>query len=720
MSFLTHFLDTTPHFAHAIEQIERQLKTTKAKNAKRLHQLVQLSYCYAHVQLQKGVAVAEEAIELAETICNKTMKANALCAKAMNEFRIGYISRAHVCAQQALSIFEKINDEEGKCDACFQLGVMPYVSNGPSDTSFYLTKTCKGYAALGNTTGVYLVQIQQTLPLFLSAKFEEGEREIKKIIKVLSFPHQKHLLCFAHMQLAIGMHLKQNILQCMQALLDWQKLAEVNGNFHDYCMTKAMLPDCYRLQKINKRAMEACLESIECCDKLGSIHGHSTVAIVMANICLGQAQYTDAFFYIKKSIAATLEIDDEYKYLMSLNIMGEIYLKSGQVTKARETFQIVQQEAKLKDYRLHLMAAHRHLAELAYQRGEYDQALFEFKILCDNANNSGHWNIQDNGNYAFSIAKASNIAMQKVGLNPEDRNILRHHYLERYLQLAQMQQIEREEAKALNSLGVYYEETNDLNTAIQFHKKYSQLYEKIVTEENTKSMNSLRLKYETEKKEQEIILLKKESEQALLNERFRISRELHDDIGSTLGSISIYSEVAKNRLKKNENAEEAIIKIGNTSRELIDKINDIVWSMNPDNESFEQLKNRVQVFAALILTPHEIFYTINTCGDVEELKLTSQQIKNIYLIYKEAIYNIIKYAKCSKVDIAMVLRTGEFLITIQDNGKGIDVNNFQHVSDSLGGNGIKNMQARAECIHARLNIEAIKNGGTSIGLKLKI
>jgi signal transduction histidine kinase len=83
-----------------------------------------------------------------------------------------------------------------------------------------------------------------------------------------------------------------------------------------------------------------------------------------------------------------------------------------------------------------------------------------------------------------------------------------------------------------------------------------------------------------------------ESQQALLNERLRISRELHDDIGSTLGSISIYSEVAKKHTEKNEDTSEVLSKIGLASRELIDKMSDIVWSLNPSNESFEQLQNR--------------------------------------------------------------------------------------------------------------------------------
>ena len=300
MSFFTTFLETTPHFENAVAQKEQELKTIKPQSEEQLITLVQLAYCYAHVQLQKGIAAAEEAITLAETLNNQRMKANALCAKAMNEFRIGYIAHAQATAKQALSIFENINDEEGKCDAYFQLGVMPYISEGPGNTSLHLAKAFKAYSALGDKTGVYLVRIQQTLQIFLAAKFEEGTREVKSLIGELDDPHQRHLLCFAHMQLTISMHLRQDVIQFMNAIFDWQKIAEANGNFHDYTMTKAMLPDCYRLQHINIDVMQACVESIECAEKLGSIHGHCTVSIVMASILTAQGQYSDALFYFQK------------------------------------------------------------------------------------------------------------------------------------------------------------------------------------------------------------------------------------------------------------------------------------------------------------------------------------------------------------------------------------------------------------------------------------
>jgi signal transduction histidine kinase len=221
-------------------------------------------------------------------------------------------------------------------------------------------------------------------------------------------------------------------------------------------------------------------------------------------------------------------------------------------------------------------------------------------------------------------------------------------------------------------------------------------------------------------KEKALLVEKLQMQNAVINERLRISRELHDDIGSMLGSISIYSEVAKNRSAKNESAEEAVAKIGNASRELIDKMSDIVWSLNPNNESFEQLLNRIQVFAAIMLTPHEILYTIDTDEQVKHLTLSTEERKNIYLIYKEAVHNIIKYAECSQVEITLLLHTSEFVMNIKDNGKGFDIDHLKNANESLSGNGIKNMQARAKSIKADLNIDSIMNSGTTIELKLKV
>jgi len=243
------------------------------------------------------------------------------------------------------------------------------------------------------------------------------------------------------------------------------------------------------------------------------------------------------------------------------------------------------------------------------------------------------------------------------------------------------------------------------------------LLEQKVIQRTHELEQSLEEKYELSKKV--------ESQQALLNERLRISRELHDDIGSTLGSISIYSEVAKKRTLKNENTDEVLSKIGVASRELIDKMSDIVWSLNPNNESFEQLQNRMMTFAAMILTPRNILYDFVADEALQKLHFTSEQRKNIFLIFKEALYNTVKYADCKMVNIALCVGNDNFMMTVKDDGKGFDVsqistNEIIPAGEYLGGNGIKNMQARSEDMNARLCISSTINEGTTVQLTLPL
>lgn len=236
-------------------------------------------------------------------------------------------------------------------------------------------------------------------------------------------------------------------------------------------------------------------------------------------------------------------------------------------------------------------------------------------------------------------------------------------------------------------------------------------------------INKLRMQHEIVLQQHKASKLEIESRQALLYERLRISRELHDDIGSTLGSISIYSEVAKNRMKKNENTDEVLSKIGLASRELIDKMSNIVWSLNPDNESFEQLQNRMITFATMILASQNIQYDFTADERSKELAFTGEQRKNIFLIYKEALHNIVKYADCKTVSIKLSLKNNSVIMKIKDDGKGFDTsqingNKIFFNGELSGGDGIKNMKARADDMQATLCIGSKINEGTTVQLAL--
>ena len=191
--------------------------------------------------------------------------------------------------------------------------------------------------------------------------------------------------------------------------------------------------------------------------------------------------------------------------------------------------------------------------------------------------------------------------------------------------------------------------------------------------------------------------------------RNNIASDLHDDIGSTLNSISIYSEVAKQQAGREI---PALDMIGATSRKIIESMSDIVWTINPENDSFEKIIVRMRSFAHQLLKAKKVEYTFEVDEKLNSIALPMQVRKNFYLVFKEAITNVVKYSEASRVSILLFEKNKTILLKIRDNGKGIPVN-----AQTLG-NGLMNMTKRAKEISAELNIISANGGGTEIELML--
>ena len=131
----------------------------------------------------------------------------------------------------------------------------------------------------------------------------------------------------------------------------------------------------------------------------------------------------------------------------------------------------------------------------------------------------------------------------------------------------------------------------------------------------------------------------------LQNIRNRIAADLHDDIGSTLNSISVYSEVAK---KDPARQPHALNMIGESSRKVIDAMSDIVWTINPDNDSFEKIILRMRSLCYNLLRAKKIDFTFRADENMNGLKLSLQERRNFYLIFKEALNNLVKYSGASQ------------------------------------------------------------------------
>jgi ligand-binding sensor domain-containing protein/signal transduction histidine kinase len=197
--------------------------------------------------------------------------------------------------------------------------------------------------------------------------------------------------------------------------------------------------------------------------------------------------------------------------------------------------------------------------------------------------------------------------------------------------------------------------------------------------------------------------------------RNKIARDLHDDIGSTLSGINIFSKIALQKIKHNEiGSSELLEKISDRSEKTMDALSDIVWSISTKNDRIDNFLVKAREYLAETLEPQGIRYEMQIDEDISYLKLGMELRKEFYLIFKEAICNASKYAQCSLVEICLTKEKDLFCLTIRDNGKGFDKNKM-----TLG-NGLQNMQHRAEKMKAKLEILSQVSEGTSIILSFHI
>lgn len=289
--------------------------------------------------------------------------------------------------------------------------------------------------------------------------------------------------------------------------------------------------------------------------------------------------------------------------------------------------------------------------------------------------------------------------------------------------------------------------------ALEHYKQYIVYKDSLLNETNNKQTAQMKIQYETEKKEKEITVLTKNKQiqdaeikkQTLLkksligglalsfilfffiyknyrtrqklkleNIRNNIAADLHDDIGSTLNSISLFSEVAKQQAGK---PIPALDQIGVSARKIIDGMSDIVWTINPENDSFENVIVRMRSLAYLLMKAKAIEFTFKADENLNQLSLPMPVRKNVYLLFKEAINNLVTYSNATRAffHLSLVLTSSgkNVKMVIRDNGVGFDMEN------ALMGNGIKNMKRRAAEIGAQLLIESAEGKGTNIELSFK-
>jgi signal transduction histidine kinase len=150
---------------------------------------------------------------------------------------------------------------------------------------------------------------------------------------------------------------------------------------------------------------------------------------------------------------------------------------------------------------------------------------------------------------------------------------------------------------------------------------------------------------------------------------------------------------------------------------MISEMNDIVWAINPRNDSMEKIVQRMESFAKPLLAACGIHFTPHYDEAIYSATLDMEKRKNFYLIFKEAINNIVKYSKATEVFVEIKVRNRKLELLVKDNGIGFDTGKMiQDQRQSLSGNGLRNMKMRAAEMKAEIKVASKPGEGTVVQL----
>jgi two-component system sensor histidine kinase UhpB len=637
-------------------------------------------------------------LQVLKTAKEDTGKVNILNNLGTECYKVSEFDLSRKYSREALVLSEKINYAKGKAVAFLTAGTA-YYSQGDYyialqkyDTALSLSRNLHDKSILGtcynNIAMVYGLQ----------GKFAEAMTYYQTALKNYTEAGDQSGLARAYSNIGNVYYEKGQYPEALQYYFSNLKMVEKGDDKESIAKAYCNIGMVYDNENDSVTAMNNYEKALTLYQESGDRHGVGSCYSNMANIYYRRGNAATALEYNKRAYKIFVEIGDKGWVAYVKNTMAQMNADQGNFKQALEDY-----TSSLKVFgemgdTFNLFGSYQGMAGVYYKQKQYHEAV-------------------NNLHKALFMARASK------GAN----NINSCYQL----------------------LAATYDTLKDYKNAYTYYKLYAELNDSLFNEKKSQQVAEINTKYETEKKDNDIVLLNKDKKISdveirkqklqkysfvgglglvivmllfgyrayrtrqslrLQDIRNKIAGDLHDDIGSTLNSISVYSEVAK---KKDGQQDEALEMIGDASRKIIDAMSDIVWTVNPENDSFAKIIFRMKSLAYNLFRAKKIEYTFHADETLDDKKLSLEERRNFYLIFKEAINNLVKYSNASRAAITLANEKDYIKLRIQDDGVGFDM-----AGDTIG-NGLKNMKRRADEMKAQFKIESSKGNGTQIELILK-
>jgi two-component system sensor histidine kinase UhpB len=452
-------------------------------------------------------------------------------------------------------------------------------------------------------------------------------------------------------------------------------------------------------------------------------------------------KYNEALKYYEKSLQIETENNDQINIAIAENNIGNVYELLGKPKEAIKRFLRGLKNAEEADYKLLQTDFLTNLGRLYFAENNFVKSelyLKKSERFCKE--------LQAN--------ESLKIVYHNLGdlYSKQNKNALAEKYYLESLALAKRIKDIYSLYSINENISIFYADIKNYEKAYKYKLDSETAKDSTFKIETARNTQELLTKYETKQKEQEIALLnEKNTKTALQNRsiiigsilsllligvvaifvlnrnklkrlqeaeklRNRIASDLHDEIGSTLSSILLISGMAKNQstTTNSDKNNKMFTKIHSDSQHVMESVDEIIWSVNPVHDSLQGILLRLREYALPLAESKNITFDFKVDDGIEHLALSMEIRRNLYLIIKEAINNLIKYSEASQARVHFMKDKKDISVTVTDNGKGFDV------LANTSRNGLKNMKLRASEIGAKINIFSSSEFGSSINLSFHI
>ena len=219
--------------------------------------------------------------------------------------------------------------------------------------------------------------------------------------------------------------------------------------------------------------------------------------------------------------------------------------------------------------------------------------------------------------------------------------------------------------------------------------------------------------FSTQKLQRQVALLRQQ--EALEHERARIARDLHDQLGANLTQVALLAEMAESDKNIPAEVEDHAKQISQTARETTKSLDEIVWAINPFNDTLEGLVNYSGTYAEEYFALAGLRYRVDIPGRLPEVALPPDVRHNVFLAFKESVNNVVKHAQATEARIRLRVDEASFALEIEDNGRGL-----AGAEQKSGRNGLRNMRKRMEDVGGNFSIGPAAGQGTVVRLSAPI